>query len=720
MKKALSILLVLILSVSAITPVIATAANGYAKDCEDSYIYLYDKKDDLVYKIWENGKTNPEITNASYDKATNTLTFTYKNMPWGTLLVNKMGEDFTIHTDEYIRLGAIEVTGGYWGAGLRFTGNGMVILNTEEYFKIPIKITADFSKGKVTFADTLQTIICSPEGKIVKITNSTYKYDKSIFTTGESTNYTVTKSSSEKEKPLIISGCTLKKGEKKQKYIKDGDKTFYARYLNKDDDYDLYKVIYIKELDSYVKTEYVGRYPVNDDGEYYVGKDKTYYTVKEFNQSKYFKICKGKSSGKQYAYLNSKSGDTDMMKIYNIVDYNGKNIMVYKETVKKNNSKYAPVTSESKTVYNYYVKTKKLLSGFEAPNSSPNFTVKQTYNGILIDIGGNVGTQSYNIYRKSEGAKKWTFLKNVKADNYGCCAKYTDTTAENGKTYSYAVSAKNYMGTGPHHTAGLSVTYKNIPSVTVKNANGFVSLKWDLINGAKGYTVYRKSESESKYKKIASVKTDTFFDSNVKSGKKYYYKVRSVFDKGCSDFCEAKTIIHLSTPAVSASNTKAGIKLNWNKITGAKGYVIYRKTGSGSYKKYKTVSDASVLSFTDKSVKSGTEYTYRVKAYNGTQKSDAKSISYIFLKPVEVTSATRTSKGIKIKWNGVSGAKGYYIYRKPGCGEYRKLDTVKDGSTVSYIDTSAQKDTTYSYLIKAYNGSCKGTYKNKATCTDKY
>ena len=63
------------------------------------------------------------------------------------------------------------------------------------------------------------------------------------------------------------------------------------------------------------------------------------------------------------------------------------------------------------------------------------------------------------------------------------------------------------------------------------------------------------------------------------------------------------------------AQTTTTITLKWSKVTGASGYVIYRKTGSGSYKKLKTEKGVSNLSYRDSSAKKGKTYTYKVKAY---------------------------------------------------------------------------------------------------------
>ena len=64
-----------------------------------------------------------------------------------------------------------------------------------------------------------------------------------------------------------------------------------------------------------------------------------------------------------------------------------------------------------------------------------------------------------------------------------------------------------------------------------KSSKGKVNLKWQKVNGAAGYVVYRSTKKGSRYTKIARItkgSTVKYTDKTAKKGKKYYYKVRAV------------------------------------------------------------------------------------------------------------------------------------------------------------------------------------------------
>lgn len=71
------------------------------------------------------------------------------------------------------------------------------------------------------------------------------------------------------------------------------------------------------------------------------------------------------------------------------------------------------------------------------------------------------------------------------------------------------------------------------------------------------------------------------------------------------------------TSVVNKKTKKAIVK--WAKAPKATGYEVYRKVGkSGSYKKVKTISKASTVSFTNSKLKKGKTYYYKVRAVNKT------------------------------------------------------------------------------------------------------
>ena len=66
---------------------------------------------------------------------------------------------------------------------------------------------------------------------------------------------------------------------------------------------------------------------------------------------------------------------------------------------------------------------------------------------------------------------------------------------------------------------------------------------------------------------------------------------------------------------------------------------------------------------------------------------------------------TATASGtseVRLTWKKVSGAAGYYVYRKVPGGSWARIKTISSGSTTAYRDTNLQPGTKYIYTVRAY------------------
>ncbi len=99
--------------------------------------------------------------------------------------------------------------------------------------------------------------------------------------------------------------------------------------------------------------------------------------------------------------------------------------------------------------------------------------------------------------------------------------------------------------------------------------------------------------------------------------------------------------------------------------------------------------------------------------YTCSKCGDTYKDSYTSKKSLSLSSLTNQSGYVQLKWSKVSGATSYYVYRKTSSGSYKKIATVKSGSTVSYKDKTAKNGTTYTYKVVPYKNSTKGAGSGK-------
>lgn len=249
-------------------------------------------------------------------------------------------------------------------------------------------------------------------------------------------------------------------------------------------------------------------------------------------------------------------------------------------------------------------------------------------------------------------------------------------------------------------------------SVSADNSATGVSIVWSGVENTAGYKIYRATGEED-FSLIADVKgyaLNTFTDKTALSGGAYNYCVSSynAYNEGeKSDDCE---IIYLKQPTItSVSNAYNGIVLKWEKTPQAQGYSVYKKTNSG-HKKIAALKGDSICSFTDKDVKDGERYTYRVAAFSDVYQSSAnKKTSSEYLTAPKLKAISNHNGCIKISWNYQLNADGYLIYRKTDNSTWTKIACV-DKTTGTFSDDNVKNSVNYTYTVRAKSGKAVSGY----------
>ena len=364
----------------------------------------------------------------------------------------------------------------------------------------------------------------------------------------------------------------------------------------------------------------------------------------------------------------------------------------------------------------------------------------------------------YQVYRKV--GENGTYQE-VVADNTSCYFQDNDIIVGN-TYYYYIVSHAN--GEGEAYQA-VSEVFSGTPalqefSMIEAFATDIDSIKveWEYCSGADGYLVYRSESADGDYGAPIADVTDTIYeDTGLSLGRTYYYKVRAYVKRNQNgDYYTAYTdSASASTPdsdsaAVSAPDNVTVeqtenyvIRLSWDKKSDAKGYNIYQVLdGVDSFTEQ--ITDGDTTTYTINGLYPGEICTYKVSFYTDLAEGPMSAAVSITIKdmpenntsgddttgdntsaddttgnsttgnnttgdtaklkaPSRVKASSAGYNSVKLTWKKVSGAAGYEIYRSASKkGTYKKVNTIKSGSTVSYKDTKLICGKTYYYKVCAY------------------
>ena len=335
--------------------------------------------------------------------------------------------------------------------------------------------------------------------------------------------------------------------------------------------------------------------------------------------------------------------------------------------------------------------------------------------GVQVKWSKVTGATGYIVYHKGAG-KGWARIADIKD---GSTVNYTDTTAASGTTYTYTVRAYNKDTMSDWNSTKSLMRISDTTLTGASNITSGVQVKWSQVTGATGYIVYRKGAGKG-WGRIADIKsgsTVSYTDTTAASGTTYTYTVRAYNGNTMGDWHSAKSVMRISdTTLTGASNITYGVQVKWSRVTGATGYIVYRKGAGKGWARIADIKNGSTVSYTDTTAASGTTYTYTVRAYNGSTMGDWHSTKSVKrLSDPKLTSASKVSGGINVRWTGVTGATGYIVYRKSGSGSWGRIADIKSGSTVSYTDRTAKAGTTYTYTVRAYSGSTMGDWSSTKT-----
>ena len=305
-------------------------------------------------------------------------------------------------------------------------------------------------------------------------------------------------------------------------------------------------------------------------------------------------------------------------------------------------------------------------------------------------------------------------LSEVTIYYYPMCGAFEIQTSVDGTTYTKV---------GEHTFASLNTNPGSV-TIYVEGEARYVRVVQTKLNGSKNYSmgfneveVYATKVSTAALKEaIATAEafdTTPFEAENVAEFEALIFEAKAMLEFPSSQESVDAMVkaINDAIIAFEESNTKVEnlvaevvdyktAKLTWDAVKVAEQYLVERlNTTTGEWIAVGTTTETT---YTVEGLKTGKEYTYRVKTLKAdevVEPSEEVNVTTMLSGEVELTLTNNGTNKFDLAWSGVEGATRYIIYRKTETSEWKKVLTL--GKDARSYTSNAMVDGTYTYQVKA-------------------
>ena len=243
---------------------------------------------------------------------------------------------------------------------------------------------------------------------------------------------------------------------------------------------------------------------------------------------------------------------------------------------------------------------------------------------------------------------------------------------------------------------------------TVSRTDTTANLSWNKNPDADGYIIEQYSGSRwMMIGKITRNSTVSFTAKTLAAGSTNKLRARAYKGTAYSayTYLNINTVPSAITGFTLKSATSSTLNVAWNRNISGDGYILERSEGT-KWVSVAKVTNHATLNSTVKSLKAGTAYKFRIRAYKSFGSATFYS-SYTYLTAVTKPAAmsgvkvkSKTNNTVVLQWNKNTSADCYYVEQYKG-SKWTQMAKINSNGVTSFTVCGLSASTTYKFRVKA-------------------
>lgn len=333
--------------------------------------------------------------------------------------------------------------------------------------------------------------------------------------------------------------------------------------------------------------------------------------------------------------------------------------------------------------------------------------------GVRLSWAASDGAVRYRVSCKTTGG--WKAVGDTTETSLLITTSDGRTALRDGVACQFAVRCVSADGSSYASALSepLSATYLAGPTLSAPSVQqSSLQLRYSVKSGAAAYLILRK-DAKGVWQQIGETTAIRFYDQSPLIGENTYTVRYRKADGTLSSYGNSVTQVLLSKPVVTSAVCEgSGVRLKWQKSSGAKRYQVLCQRSGGTWQSLTTTTKTNALvkicTAKGAPLVTGTTYRFSVRCVSADGKQSASGWSNgraaVFVQGSALTSVKNVkTRKLTVKWQKIARVTGYQVQIAQNASFTRNRKTLRiSGQKWSGASFKSLKKGSYWVRVRCY------------------